>query len=134
MAKSIPNWSSKGAKKEVGDPKSHTVGELPWKSEEAMSKTWKAIELKICRLFRGERSGPTGKDGPDCTKDTYPYAVQVKHGKQIPKGIQKFMDQAIIDAPYGTIPTLVMHPHGKHINDSLVVFRLGDYWERFLDE
>jgi hypothetical protein len=92
---------------------------------------WKAIELKICRLFGGERSGPVGKDGPDC-RDTGIFAIQVKHGKQIPAGIQHFMEQTVRDAPRDKLPTLVMHPYGKSVGESLVVFRLKDFEGWFL--
>ena len=87
---------------------------------------WKSIERLLCRIFNGERSGPVGKDGSDC-RGTEPFAIQVKHGKQIPKGIQKFMAQTVRDAPKGTLPTLLMHAHGAPIEETLVVFRLGDY-------
>lgn len=93
---------------------------------------WKAVELAICKLFGGSRSGPVGKDGPDC-KDTGMFAVQVKHGKQIPKRIQAFMCQTIADSPEGMIPTLVMHAYGTSIDESLVVFRLKDFRGWYLD-
>ena len=91
-----------------------------------MTSTWKNIERAICKIFGGSRSGPVGKDGPDCAGTT-PFAIQVKHGKQIPKGIQKFMQQTIADCPKGQIPTLVMHAHGTSIDESLVVMRLKDF-------
>jgi hypothetical protein len=82
-------------------------------------------------MFGGERSGPVGKDGPDCC-GTEPFAVQVKHGKQIPKKIQKYMEQTVGDCPEGLIPTLVMHPYGRSIDDSLVVIPLKDFKEWYL--
>ena len=91
-----------------------------------MSKHWKAIEGLLCRIFGGSRVGAVGDEGCDC-KDTAPFAIQVKHGKQIPKGIQKFMAQTVRDAPKGTLPTLLMHAHGAPIEETLVVFRLGDF-------
>ena len=96
-----------------------------------MSKTWKAVELAICRIFGGERAGAVGKDGPDCC-GTAPYAVQVKHGKQVPKTIQTWMEQASRDATQGSLPVLVMHPHGEAIEDSLVVMRLREFREFYL--
>ena len=92
---------------------------------------WKAIELAICRAFGGNRSGPVGKDGPDCV-DTAPYAIQIKHGRQVPKTIQKFMEQTLRDAAQGSLPTLVMHAHGTAIDESLVVFRLKEFREFYL--
>jgi len=96
-----------------------------------MSKTWKTVELHICRMFGGKRSGPVGKDGPDC-ECTGDFAVQIKHGEQIPATIQKWMAQTERDAPKGSLPTLVMHAYGKSIGDSLVVFRLKDFREWYL--
>ena len=87
--------------------------------------------MEICRIFGGERSGPVGKEGPDC-RGTEPFAVQVKHGKQIPKKIQGYMEQTVADVPPCQIPTLVMHPFGKPISESLVVFRLKDIREWWL--
>ena len=87
---------------------------------------WKSIERLLCRIFNGERSGPVGKDGPDCT-GTGMFGIQVKHGKQIPKTIQKFMAQTVRDCPPGQLPTLLMHAYGAPIEETLVVFRLGDF-------
>jgi len=96
-----------------------------------VSKRWKAIELEICKVFGGSRSGPVGKDGPDCA-DTAHYAIQIKHGRQIPKTIQKFMEQTLRDATQGSLPTLVMHAHGTAIDESLIVFRLKEFREFYL--
>lgn len=87
---------------------------------------WKKVERVICRSQGGERSGAVGKEGPDCTKETYPFSIQVKHGQQIPKSIQKFMKQTVKEAYDGYIPTLVMHPTRGDILDSIVCIRLRD--------
>jgi len=72
------------------------------------SARWKAVELEVCRMFGGKRSGPTGKDGPDCIH-TEPFAVQVKHRDN------------------GDLATLVLHRKGDAVRDSLVIFRLRDF-------
>lgn len=91
-----------------------------------MSSRWKGVELEICRRLGGERTGPVGKDGPDCTGIEH-LGVQIKHGKQIPKTIQKWMGQTIGDCPEEKLPLLIMHPFQSGINDSLVVMRFKDY-------
>lgn len=93
-------------------------------------KTWKAIELAICRRFGGRRTGPVGKDGPDCV-GTKPFAVQVKHRK-VPQWLLDAMTQAILDSPITWLPTLVLHPKGKSIDDSLVIIKLSDFEEYYL--
>ena len=92
---------------------------------------WKALELEICRIFGGSRSGPQGKEGPDC-KGTAPFAVQVKHGLKIPKWLIKDMKQTIGDASPGDLPVLVLHPKGKRVEHSIVCIRLSDFREWYL--
>lgn len=100
-----------------------------------MSKTWKAAELTVCReYFHSERSGPVGKEGPDCTKDSYPWAVQMKHGLKFPQWLIKDMEQTIEDAWEGYIPVLILHPKGASYDDCLVVMRLGTFKEEIIDK
>ena len=106
--------------------------------------TWKRVELAICKLFGGVRSGPVGKDGPDCN-GTGHYAVQVKH-RTCPKWLIDAMEQAVRDAGLSELPVVALHPteemllligaelpvvalHPKHaaIDDTLIIFRLKDF-------
>ena len=96
-----------------------------------MSDRWKQIELIICRIFGGDRSGPVGKEGCDCA-GTRPYAIQVKH-REIPKWLTAAMDQAAGDAG-SDLATLVLHPKGTAPEDSLVVFRLRDFRSWYLSD
>jgi hypothetical protein len=93
-------------------------------------KTWKTIELKICRKFGGERAKKEGEHGPDC-KNTYPFAVQVKHF-EFPDYLLKFMAQTVMQSKDDELPVLVMHPKGHSIGQSFVCMRLCDYEEWFL--
>lgn len=47
---------------------------------------WKELELRVCRAWGGERSGPVGRDGPDCTN--VPVAIQVKRTSRATGGVQ----------------------------------------------
>ena len=99
-----------------------------------MSKTWKAVELRICRkYFHSERSGPVGKEGPDCTDDSYPWGVQIKHGEKFPQWLEEDIQQAEDDAWEGHIPVLILHPKGAKDDDCLVVMRLGTFKEEIID-
>ena len=90
--------------------------------------TWKRIELEICKLFGGRRSGPVGKGGPDC-KGTGHYAIQVKH-RTCPKWLIDAMDQCKRDATVAELPTLALHPKGAPIGKTLIIFEL-DSWKEW---
>jgi len=93
--------------------------------------TWKNIERAICRRFGGERSGPTGKMGPDCIK-TAPFALQIKHRKSVPQWLTDAYVQSMRDAPNGTLPVLVLHPEGWSIDESLVIISLSEFVEWYV--
>jgi len=46
------------------------------------SSNWKKVELKKCRELGGERSGPTGRDDPDC-KDIPLIGLEIKAYKRL---------------------------------------------------
>jgi hypothetical protein len=48
-------------------------------------KTWKAAELAIARLLKGRRCHFEGRD-----VDAKVWAVEVKHGRQIPRTLLKW--------------------------------------------
>jgi len=91
-----------------------------------MGTTWKDVERKICRKFGGERSGPTGRMGPDCV-NTAPFALQIKHRKSVPQWLTDAYAQAMRDAPSKCLAVLVLHPRGWSIDESLVVVNLADF-------
>jgi hypothetical protein len=94
------------------------------------SSRWKAVELAICKIFGGQRSGPVGKEGPDCT-GTGHYAIQVKHRK-VPKWLTDAVEQARGDARWQDLPLVALHPKGKSIDETLIIIRLDDFREWFI--
>ncbi len=52
--------------------------------------------------------------------------MEVKHGRQIPRALPKWWEQAQRNAPEGKLPLLVLHPLGADYQDSLAVVRLED--------
>ncbi len=99
------------------------------------TSTWKAIELKICRIFGGERSGPLGKETCDCI-DTKPFAIEIKHGKYATpnKQLMAFMEQAHsnVKGDPEQCPVLVLHPLRANIQKAWVCFEMKDFKKWFL--
>lgn len=54
------------------------------------------------------------------------YALEVKHGRQIPALVIKAMRQAVASVRGDQIPMVVLHPEGARYDDSLIVIRFGD--------
>ena len=85
-------------------------------------KTWKASELRVARLLGGRRC-----HFEDSDVEAGGWAVEVKHGKQIPRTVLKWWEQAERNTTEGKRPLLVLHPPRVRYEDSLVVLRLGDF-------
>lgn len=98
-----------------------------------VDKTWKAIERKICARFGGERSGPTGRTGPDCI-NTEPFALQIKHRKSVPQWLTDAYAQSMRDAPSGCLAVLVLHPHGWSIDESMAIVPLGQFVDWYVGD
>jgi hypothetical protein len=96
---------------------------------------WKNIERKICKAFKGSRSGPLGKETCDCI-GTEPFAVEIKHGKYATpnKRLMAFMEQAHsnVKGQAERCPVLVLHPLGSDLGKSWVCFEMKDFREWFL--
>jgi len=95
------------------------------------NKTWKAVELKICRMLGGDRTGPTGRDTSDCV---HPWlGVEIKTRKRVPGYIRDWVEQAKsnIKLP-GRLPIVVWHQTGDRYTDALVLLRLGDFLDWFV--
>jgi hypothetical protein len=90
-------------------------------------KTWKRVELEVCKLFGGWRSGPEGKQGPDC-RGTGHFAVQVKYRK-CPKWLDEAVEQTQRDAKYYEEPVLVWYRKGKGLKKALVIQVIEDFEE-----
>ena len=84
-------------------------------------KTWKAVERAVCRYFNSERTGPVGKEGPDC--DHKQLAIQVKHRENLPAWLLSMVGQTEEQAG-GRFPVLVLHPYGAAVEDSMVILTL----------
>lgn len=88
-------------------------------------KTWKRIEREKCRELGGERSGPTGRDTPDCD-DRVHVALEVKSYKTF-TFLTKDWEQAVNNAAkVGKPPVLAVKERGQNGRDK-VQMRLSDY-------
>ncbi len=85
-------------------------------------QTWKHAERAIARLLDGCRCHFEGKD-----VDAGRWSAEVKHGRQVPKTIIDWFEQAERNTPEGKRPLLVLHPPRLPYEDSPVVLRLGDF-------
>ena len=96
-------------------------------------KAWKAEERKKCRTLGGERSGPTGRDTPDCD-DSVHVALEVKHYKKY-VFLTKDWEQAVENAAkVGKIPVLNVREKGRGGRDcvqlDLIDFiDMGGVWD-----
>jgi hypothetical protein len=54
------------------------------------------------------------------------FSVEVKHGRQIPKTLLRWWEQARQNTTPGKMTLLVLHPLGAAYEDSLVILRLAD--------
>jgi hypothetical protein len=87
-------------------------------------KTWKKAELAVARLLGGRRCHFEVSD-----VEAGGWAVEVKHGRQIPRTLLKWWGQAEQNAGDGKSPLLALHPTGAAYADSLAVVRLADLAE-----
>jgi len=75
-------------------------------------KRWKRVEREHCRELGGERSGPTGRDLPDCI-DTPGIGLEVKSYKTF-TFLTKDWEQAVDNATkLGVVPALVVKETGQ---------------------
>ena len=94
-------------------------------------RTWKAIERAVCRYFDCERTGPVGKEGPDCDHERL--AIQVKHRENLPNWLLDMVQQTEAQAG-GRLPVLVLHPYGAAVEKSLVVLPLDKFRQLWYDK
>ena len=92
--------------------------------------TWKSIERAVCKMFGGVRRWK-GEEGNDCV-NTGHWSVEIKHGKQVPKKLEKYMLQAEGDASEDEVAVVVMHRENMNILDSYVMMRLSVFREWYL--
>lgn len=75
-------------------------------------KTWKRVEREKCRALGGERSGPTGRDLPDCDENVR-VALEIKAYKKLvflSEDWQQAVDNA---AKVGKMPVLNVREGGR---------------------
>jgi len=68
-------------------------------------QTWKVAERALARLLNGRRCHFEGQD-VECDG----FSVEVKHGRQIPKTLLGWWEQARQNTPPDKTPLLVLHP------------------------
>lgn len=84
----------------------------------------KMTELAIAKLLGAKRNHFEREDLSHSI-----LSIECKHREQLPRTITKWMNQAVLAAPPGKLPTVVMHEAGRHHADDLVLMRLGDLLE-----
>ena len=76
------------------------------------SSNWKKVELAMCRELGGERTGPTGRDLPDCI-GTPGLGLEVKAYKKF-VFLTEDWNQAVENAAkLGVIPALLVREGGR---------------------
>lgn len=76
------------------------------------SSNWKKVELELCRELGGERTGPMGRDLPDCS-GTPGIGVEIKAYKKF-VFLSEDWRQAVENAEkLGVIPVLVVREGGR---------------------
>jgi hypothetical protein len=87
-------------------------------------KTWKRVEREKCRALGGERSGPTGRDLPDCD-DAVAVALEIKAYKKLvflSEDWQQAVDNA---AKVGKMPVLNVREGGRGGRDIVQMTSAG---------
>lgn len=92
-------------------------------------KTWKATERAIARRLGGQRVGNRGRNTEDVSHDWL--SVEVKTRAALPGWLGDAMRQAIVNAPVGKLPVVVLHQVGSRHDDDLAVLALGEFCEWF---
>jgi hypothetical protein len=98
------------------------------------SDTWKAVELGIARLLGGERVPVTGRTMGSAPDIDHPdLAIEVKHGKSIPKLLQKALAQAVAAQGFylkrnkgDRVPVAIFHPEHARYDESFLIVRIRD--------
>ncbi len=89
------------------------------------SSNWKKVELEMCRELGGERTGPTGRDLPDCL-GTPDIGIEIKAYKRfvfLTEDWQQAVDNA---GKLGVIPVLLVREGGRG-GRRMVQLREQDY-------
>jgi hypothetical protein len=89
--------------------------------------TWKGIERFVAKYLGGERTHWAREDAR-----ARGFSIEVKHGKQISKFVERAYRQATTNCVGDLVPLLVLHWLGTRRDHSLVCLRL-DHFREILD-
>ena len=100
-------------------------------------KAWKRAERTIAEMLNGKRVPVSGRQRgatPDIEHNDF--SIEVKHYAK-PSGwafIQDAFDQATLSVVDNQIPMVCIHKKQTPYRDTVVMFRLGEFIERLLDD
>ena len=90
-------------------------------------KTWKAVERRIAAAHGTQRTGPTGRLGPDAVTEWL--VIQVKHRKVLPQWMGDALRTIRSQAQPGQLGIVVAHEQGDR--DSWVIMSHKDFVDWF---
>ena len=92
-----------------------------------MSSTWKQTERRICKALGVKRMGAVGAEGPDGMGDHL--CVEIKHRKRVSRFLTDTLAKVRHQCRPDQLGIVVLHEHGSHGADDLVLMALSDYVE-----
>ena len=93
-------------------------------------KLWKSTERHIAAMLGGKRIPILGREGPDIQHEVW--APEVKERKRLPGWLREAVTQAVVGAPSGKLPMVVLHAAGDKYDEALVVVRMRDWLDWFV--
>lgn len=108
----------------------------------APTKTWKDAERKILNFWGAKRrgahtgSGVSGSGMPDNDDNLVGWSIEIKHSKRPTFGLMvSAIEQARINRQKGNdIPVAVIHKERTEYPDSLVIMKLSDFQDFFINQ
>ena len=85
--------------------------------------TWKQRERKVAKALNGQRTGATGRQGPDVINAWL--CCEVKHRRKLPQWLRDALAKIRHQAGSNRLGVLVLHEHARH--DSIVCLSLSDF-------
>ena len=89
--------------------------------------TWKAHERSWVSI--GAKRTPFS--GEDCSHPIFSIECKQRTGRNYPKTLRKWFEQAKRNAPVGKVPLLAVHLTGERRKEDLVILRRGDFEDLF---
>ncbi|MCC7354531.1 MAG: hypothetical protein IT330_12345 [Anaerolineae bacterium] len=90
-------------------------------------KAWKQHERRTAKALNGQRTGPSGRAGPDVVSDWL--CVECKHRKVLPQWLTAAAAKIRGQAGPNRLGITVLHAKGRR--DSLVLLSLHDFVDWF---